>query len=110
MSLLDMYRRNAERKREEIAKLQGDKSREQKKRADLYAKLQSASQALNSTTSQSTIQSKRRDIERYQKELADIEKKIADIESKIANKYKELNSEEKKLPARRSRNLKNDNV
>lgn len=97
MSILDTYRRNAERKREEIAKLQSDKSREQKKLADLHAKIQNASRALNSTTSQSIIQSKRRDIERYQKELADIEKKIADYEAKIAGKYKELNSEEKKV-------------
>lgn len=97
MSLLDSYRRNVERKREEIANLQVDKAKEQKKVADLSGKINNASQAASRTKNTTTIQSKLREIERYQKDSANIEKKIANLEVKIANKYKELGNEKKKV-------------
>ena len=97
MSLLEMYRGSVQRKREEISRFQNDKSREQKKLADISGKIQRASEALGRTKNQSTAQSKLREIERYQRESANVEKKVADIESKIARKHKELIDEEKKV-------------
>ena len=97
LSQLDSYRRNVQRKREEIAKLQSDKAKETKKLAALSGKIQSASQSLSRTKSESTIKSKLREIERCQKDSANFEKKIANFEMKIATKYKELGNEEKKV-------------
>lgn len=100
-----MYRRGIQRKREEIARFQNDKSREQKKLADIAVKIQRASEALGRTNSPSTAQSKLREIQCYQRESANAEKKLADIESKIAKKHKELIDEEKKV----SREEENEN-
>lgn len=97
MSLLDMYRRNVQRKNEEITKLQRDKANEQKKLADLSRKINTTSQALSRTSSSSTIQSKLREIERHQSDAARAEKKIAEYEEKIAKKRDELNQEQKNV-------------
>ncbi|CAD6365551.1 hypothetical protein D0436_25235 (plasmid) [Shewanella decolorationis] len=97
MSLLDSYRRNVTRKREEIAKLQQGKAKEQTKIANLSGKINSASQALSRTSSASTAKSKLREIERHQKEQAAAEKKVADFDNKIARKQKELSDEQKKV-------------
>ena len=97
MSLLEMYRRNVQRKQEEIARFQDEKAREQKNLADLSERRQRASEALGRANSQSTVQYKLREIERYQRESAALEKKIADIDAKIARKAKERIDEEKKL-------------
>ena len=106
MSLLDAYRRNVQRKSEEILRLQQDKAREQKKLADLSRKIQSASQAINRTKNASTIQSKLREIERHQSESAREEKKIADLETKIARKQKELGDEQKKVAREEEKEFK----
>ncbi len=95
-----------QRKREDIAKLQKDKSSEQKKLADISKKINSASQALSRSSSQATINSKIREIERHQRDAANIEKKIADFEVKISNKYKDLGSEEKKVSREEENELK----
>tara|TARA_R110001583_G_scaffold18353_1_gene73024 strand:+ start:1380 stop:1640 length:261 start_codon:yes stop_codon:yes gene_type:complete len=84
MSLLESYRRNVSRKREDIAKLQQSKAKEQAKIVSLSQKISSASQALSRTASDSTAKSKVREIERYQKDQASAEKKIADFETKMA--------------------------
>lgn len=97
MSLLDMYRRNAARKRSEIAQLQNDRVKETAKVADLSGKIQRASEAMNRTKTVSTIQSKLRDIERYQRDAASAEKRAAGIDAKIAQKHRELDAEEKKV-------------
>lgn len=101
-----MYRRNVQRKRDDISKLQTDKVREQKKLADLSGKTQRASEAISRTKNSSTIQSKLREIERYQKDSANIEKKVAGFEQKIAAKYKELGNEEKKVAQEEEKELK----
>ena len=106
MSLLDSYCRNVQRKTEEIARLQQDKAKEQKKLAELSGKIQNASQATNRTKSSSTIQSKLREIERHQKESSRLEKKIADFEIKIARKQKELGDEQKKVAREEEKELK----
>lgn len=97
MSLLESYRRNVSRKREDIAKLQQSKSKEQAKIASLSQKINSASQALSKTKSDSTAKSKVREIERYQKDQASTEKKIADFETKMAQRNKELVTEQNKV-------------
>ncbi len=106
MSLLDMYRRNVQRKNEEIAKFQKDKASEQKKLADLSRKINAASQALSRTSSQSTAQSKLREIQRHQDDAARIEKKVADFEEKISRKRNELIQEEKKVAREEEQELK----
>ena len=107
MSLIDTYRCNVQRKREEISRLSQDKAKEQKKLADLSAKIQSASRSINSTKSVSIIQSRLIEKDRYQSETARIEKKIADFEGKIANKQKELINEQKKVDSEEEKELKN---
>lgn len=97
MSSLDSYRRNVTSKREEIAKLQQGKAKEQSKIANLLGKINSASQALSRTSSTSTAKSKLREIERHQKDQAIAEKKVADFDGKIARKQKELSNEQKKV-------------
>ncbi len=97
MSLLDTYRRSVQRKQEEISHLQLDKAREQKKLTDLAGKAQRASEAINRTKTPSTIQSKLREIKRYQKDSVNLEKKIVNLEARIARKQKELNDEQKKV-------------
>ena len=97
MSSLDSYRRNVTSKREEIAKLQQGKAKEQSKIANLFGKINSASQALSRTSSTSTAKSKLREIERHQKDQATAEKKVADFDGKIARKQKELSNEQKKV-------------
>lgn len=106
MSLLDTYRRNVQRKREEIATLQQDKAKEQKKLSDLSGKIQSCSQSISRTKNASTIQSKLREIDRHQKTSAQLEKKIADFEIKIARKHKELGDEQKKVAREEEKELK----
>lgn len=97
MSSLDSYRRNVSKKRDEIAKLQQGKSKEQAKIANLSWKINSASQALSRTNSVSTEKSKLRELERHQKDQAIAEKKVADFDNKIARKQKELSDEQKKV-------------
>lgn len=97
MSLLDTYRRNAQRKREEIARLQTDKAREADKSAKANGRAVSASQTASRSKSASTIQSKMREIEQSNKVIAAAEKKIAGIEKRIASKQKELVAEQGKI-------------
>lgn len=97
MSLLDSYSRNVVRKREEIAKLQKGKAKEQAKVASLSIKISSASQALSRASTTSTAKSKLREIERHQKEQATAEKRIAEFDNKIARKQKELSDEQKRV-------------
>jgi hypothetical protein len=109
LSLLDTYRHNVQRKREEISRFQNDKAREQKKLADLSGKIQRDSEALSRTISQNTVQSKLREIERYQRDSANVDKKIADIDSKIARKHKELTDEQKKVAREEYNEIKKSN-
>jgi hypothetical protein len=97
VSSLDSCRRNVVRKREEIAKLQQGKAKEQTKIANLSGKINSASQALSRANSESTAKSKVREIERHQKDQATAEKKVADFDNKMAKKQKELSGEQKKV-------------
>jgi len=97
MAMIDTYRSNVARKRDDIAKLTEQKARERKKIADLSSKIHSATRLMNSTTSASTKQSKLSEILRYQGDISKVEKNIADYEHKISQKNKEIQTELKKL-------------
>ncbi len=103
MALIDTYRSNMERKHKEIVDLQTKKATESKRLADLSAKIQSAESALHRASSPSTMQSKLREISRYQKERADTQKKIADIDKQLAAKEKDYHAEEKKVRSEEER-------
>lgn len=107
MSLLDSYRQNVSRKREEINGLQKGKAKEQDKIANLSLKINSASQTLSRTKSTNTAKSKLREIERHQKDQATAEKKIADFDKKLARKQKELAEEQKKVSREEEKESKN---
>jgi hypothetical protein len=97
MAIIDSYRNNVNRKKQEILRLNEDNAKEQKKIADCSNKIISAKQSISRTKSQSTITSKLREIERHEKNISDSEKKIASNHHKIAQKQKELNNEEIKI-------------
>ncbi|VDH15471.1 CHAT domain [Algoriella xinjiangensis] len=90
MVLIDSYRNSKIAKQKELAKLTSDKAKEFVKLSDLNKKINSASDIMKRTKSISTINSKLRDVERYNKDIADTNKKIADFESKIVRKEKEI--------------------
>ena len=106
MPLLDMYRRNVQKKNEEIAKLQKDRAGELKRLADLSKKIIAASQAMDRTSSQGTLQSKLREIKHYKENSVRIEKKIADLEEKIAQKRTVLNQECNKVAREEDKDFK----
>jgi predicted nucleic acid-binding Zn-ribbon protein len=90
MGTIDTYRNTLLAKQRELAKLTGDKAKEQLKLADLSKKINGASESIRRTQSASTISSKMRDMERYNKDVAVCTKRIGDLESKIASKNKEV--------------------
>lgn len=95
MALIDTYRNNVSRKKEEISKLNSDIAKEQAKKAPLQKKIISANDSIKRTKNQSTIRSKLNEIERSNKSIVDIEKKIGDLQKKISQKEKELAAAEK---------------
>lgn len=90
MAIIDSYRNSKITKQKELAKLTRDKAKEFTKISDLNRKINSASDAMKRTKSISTINSKLKEIERYQKNIASTNKKIADLETKIGKKEKEI--------------------
>lgn len=97
MAIIDTYRRNVARKREEIARLTEQKAKEYAKITSFNNKIQSATRQMNSSKSLTTISTKQKEIYKHQESIAKIEKCIADYESKIARKNKELQTEQNKL-------------
>lgn len=95
MSQLDTYRNTMIRKREELAKLSQDLAKEQAKISPLQKKIISARGTIDRTKSQSTINTKYKEIQRANKSISDIQKKCGDLQKKIAQKEKELSSAEK---------------
>lgn len=90
MALIDSFRNSKIAKQKELAKLTSDKAKEFVKLSDLNKKINSASDAVKRTKSVSTINSKLKEIERYNKDIANVNKKIADFESKIVRKETEI--------------------
>lgn len=97
MSQLDTYRKTVTKKREELARLNEDLSKEQAKISPLQKKIISANDTIGRTKSQATIKSKMREIEQSNKSLADINKKCSDLQKKIAQKERELAAAEKNM-------------
>jgi hypothetical protein len=97
MAQIDSYRSSLISRQNELSKLTSDKAKEQIKIADLNKKINSASDAIRRTKTISTINSKLKEIERYNKDIANVTKKIADFESKIVKKNKEIFDYEKKI-------------
>lgn len=97
MSLIDTYRNNIKRKKDEEMRLNNEKTKYLSDKANKNSRIISAKQAIGRTKSQSTIKSKIREIERYEKEMQVVEKKIADVDKKIVRKSKEIIDEGKKL-------------
>lgn len=97
MSLLDTYKNNIKRKKEELIRLNSQKSKYLSDIATKKSKEISDMKSMKQTKVQSTIKSKSREIERYEREIQGFEKNVAEIEKKIAKKQKEINDEEKKL-------------
>lgn len=97
MAMIDLHRRNVDRKRDEIARLIEQKAKEYAKIASLSNKIQSATKQMNSSKSLTTISHKQKEIYRYQVDVSKVEKNISGYEVKISKKNKELQSEQKKL-------------
>lgn len=97
MALIDTYQRNIRKMYEELHSLSQNKNKELLKIADLKKKVHSASLALLNTKIASSIQSKSREIERFQNQIISLEKKIVDYDKKINYKNKKILDEEKKL-------------
>lgn len=97
MPIIDTYRNNLLRKRDELSKLSSEKSRASEKRSQQKQKIITASNAIKRTSSQSTIRTKTAEIERAEKEIASIDKSIAELDKKIAQKEKEIATEERKI-------------
>ena len=64
MALIDTYRKNIIRKREEIVKLVSDKAKEKDKIAKARIKIDNANAAITRTKNVTTIKSKMNDINR----------------------------------------------
>jgi hypothetical protein len=90
MALIDSYRNAKIAKQKELSRLTSDKAKEFVKLSDLNKKINSTSDAMKRTKSVSTVNSKSRDLERYNKDIANTNRKIADFESKIVRKEKEI--------------------
>ena len=97
MALIDTYRHNVTRKRDEIAKLTSDKAKEKDKIAKARMKIDSANSAIGRTKNTSTIQSKLRDISKAEKDITTAEKKISELEKKLSKAEKDLAEEQKKV-------------
>lgn len=106
MPMIDTYRNNIAKKKDDLAKLSRDKANESKKVAAQQKKIQSAKRSLSSTKSQLTIKTKLNDITRAESEISKSNGKIAVIDKKIAQKDKELAAEEKKLRTEEARGQK----
>ena len=106
MGLLDTYRNNYQRKAQELAKLQQDKAKENKKLADNAVKINNASQYINRTKSTSTIKSKLQEIARLEKDSANRSSKIAGFETKISKVQKDMADIQKKIDIEESKELK----
>lgn len=97
MSLIDTYRNNIKRKKDEQLRLNKEKSKYMLDRTNKNSRIISAKQSINRTKSDSLIRSKLREIQRYEKEVQGYDKKISDLEKKIANNQKYITNEESKL-------------
>lgn len=109
MALIDTYRNNVVRKKRELLTLHEKKGKESGKIPQLNKKIILAKQAITRTKSQSTINSKLREIERAEVEISNINKNIAEYDKKIISKQKEIDNESSKLQREEAKLLKKKN-
>lgn len=96
MALIDTYRQNIKKKREEIAKLASDKAKENDKIAKARSKIDSVNAAIRRTKNSTANSSRLSEISKAEKDITAAEKKIADIEKRSSKLGKELSEEQKK--------------
>jgi hypothetical protein len=92
-----------DRTQREIQSLNNKLTAETKKEADRTGKILRAKQAIGRTSSASTVQSKLREIERYEREVVQIQRKKADLSKQIADKTTRLHSHQQKLAKEQNR-------
>lgn len=97
MALIDTYRSNVTRKRDEIAKLTAEKAKEKDKIAKARTKIDNANSAIRRTKNASIVKSKMRDISSAEKNITAAEKKISELEKKLSKAEKNLAEEQKKV-------------
>ncbi|WP_405283447.1 CHAT domain-containing protein [Gaopeijia maritima] len=94
---VDQHARAVSRHREEIARLQRDKSRVVEAASSDSKKAVDAMEAAGRMSSEATIRSRLREAQRYEKRGVAHQKKIAEFERKIAEEHRRLRAAEKKL-------------
>lgn len=94
---IDSHRRDAERYRSELVKLQSAKSREAESAAKETARSNAAAASASASTSASTARSKARDSQRYAEAAAKHQKNIASLEAQIARAHERINNAERRL-------------
>ena len=103
---IESERSSVTRKRNELAKLREEYTREHAKIAPLQKKALDAESAIKRTKNQSTIKTKLSEIERANKGVMEATKKSDEIQKKINQKEKELNEAEKRLQKEQDRDEK----
>jgi hypothetical protein len=93
----DYYRRAVARHREEIARLQRDKSREAAQAASESKRANEAAAAALRSRSTTSAQSKLRDAQRHEERAHRHQQKVADFESRLATEQRKLNDAERRL-------------
>ncbi|HGB3121131.1 TPA: hypothetical protein ACIVAR_003498, partial [Salmonella enterica subsp. enterica serovar Chailey] len=73
MAMIDLHRRNVDRKRNEIARLIDQKAKEYAKITSLNNKIQSATKQMNSSKSLTTISNKQKEIYKHQADISKVE-------------------------------------
>lgn len=97
MALIDTYRKNVVKKRDDLAKLASDKAKVKDKIAKARTKIDNANAAIRRTKNAATIKSRQNEIIKAEIEITKAEKKIADLEKKGSKLENELSDEQKKI-------------
>lgn len=93
----EYYRRNVRAHQEKIGQLQKEKSRCAMKASEALGKANAARQAATRTKTQSTIQSKLRETQRYDEEYAKHQKELSRIEGRVTDEMKRMGDAERNL-------------
>jgi hypothetical protein len=104
MAMIDIYRSNLLRKRNEYATLSQKKAQISSKIATEQSKQVSINHAISQTKSLQTVKSKVSELARSEKTIADLNKDIADVDKKMAQKQKEILDEEKHIETEEKKN------
>lgn len=103
---MSMSQSNVERTQRELQNLQKALADESKKEADRSEKIARGKQAASKTSSTSTLQSKLREIGRYEGEIVQIQKKKATLAKQISDKTAKLHSYQQQVTREQDREQK----